>query len=520
MTADRLSLDRPPATGRSGKPLFYTTEQLGPKRYKTPEGFLVCLDVPIARVGEMTYGPGETPVDAGPDGKVYITRSEKEVFDPASMASIAGKPIADDHPPVDVDPGNWQFYTKGVVMHPRRGTDDQNDLMVADLMIYDQAMIADVDDGKIEVSCGYDPEYFPVLDAAGSEIPGKGEQRNLIYNHLALVERGRCGPRCAIGDRMTVDAATPAKEDIKMSKKSVLRRLRDAFKAKDEEAFTEAMEDVAEEVGGGGDPHHVEVHNHIPDSGRPAGDEPGEQEEMARRIQEQEAAGRAVGGKKDEAPPWLQDHMKSTDDQFKALHDQMQELGSGLKKFFEEEGAEGGHEGDARDEDDPPPDANSGKAILGELEFEAPPGTGDAIKRAKDSVLLEESFQDALAKAEVLAPGIRLPAYDRAAAPVKTVGTIIGVRRTALDLAYAQPVTRGLIDAALSGRAFDSKKMRAGDARTLFNAVAAMQAAGNNARSTDRGAGIPSSGLPIAGRVKSVADINAANRARFGRKSA
>lgn len=238
---------------------------------------------------------------------------------------------------------------------------------------------------------------------------------------------------------------------------------------------------------------------------------------MAERMREEE---RRLAGKKDEAPPWLKDHMTSTDEQFKALHDQMQELGNGLKKFFEEEGGEPEHGGDARDEDDPPPNANAGKNILGELEFEAPPGTGDAIKRAKDSALLGDSFQDVLAKAEVLAPGIRLPSYDAKAAPAKTLEAIVATRQTALDLAYTQPVTRGLIDAALSGRPFDSKKMRAADARTLFNAVAAMQAAGNNARSTDRTGTIPSTGLPVKGRIQSLGDINKSNKERFSRKSA
>ena len=39
------------------------------------------------------------------------------------------------------------------------------------------------------------------------------------------------------------------------------------------------------------------------------------------------------------------------------------------------------------------------EAILGELEYEAPPGTGDKARAAKDSAYLEDSFQDAVAKA-------------------------------------------------------------------------------------------------------------------------
>ena len=51
--------------------------------------------------------------------------------------------------------------------------------------------------GVTEVSLGYDADYEQTA-------PGVGRQTNIIGNHVALVERGRCGPRCAIGDRQTV----------------------------------------------------------------------------------------------------------------------------------------------------------------------------------------------------------------------------------------------------------------------------------------------------------------------------
>lgn len=187
---------------------YYTSETLGPRRERTPEGFLICYDVPVARVGEMTYGPGEVPPELGKgaDGRIRVTRSAAEVFAPRSMASLNGKPVTDDHPPVDVDPKNWQFYTRGVVVNPRRGDGDQDDFLLVDMIIYDDEMIEDIEAGKREVSCGYNPDYLQLLDpSTGEPIQGRGEQIKIIYNHLALVKAGRCGPYCAIGDRKTVD---------------------------------------------------------------------------------------------------------------------------------------------------------------------------------------------------------------------------------------------------------------------------------------------------------------------------
>lgn len=209
---------------------YYTAEQLGPNRERTPEGFLICYDVPAARIGEMAYSPREVPAElgVGRDGSVRITRSEAEVFDARSMASLNGKPVTDDHPPVDVDPKNWQFYTKGVVVNPRRGEGDNKDFLVVDLIVYDEDTINDIAAGKREVSCGYNPEYLQLVDSStGEPIQGRGEQAKIRYNHLALVKSGRCGPHCAIGDQKTVDGVPSAFFSLERERRLVklLRRI-------------------------------------------------------------------------------------------------------------------------------------------------------------------------------------------------------------------------------------------------------------------------------------------------------
>ena len=175
---------------------------------------MICYDVPVARTGEMIYGPGETPIQLGRDGRVKIYRREAEVFSPKSMASLNGKPVTDDHPPVDVSPQNWQFYTKGVVVNPRRGDGEFSNFLMADMIIFDADLIEAIDKGKLEVSCGYNPDYLEMLSQDGNVIPGEGEQSNIVYNHLAMVTAGRCGYKCAIRDHKTVDhEAVPDKDE-------------------------------------------------------------------------------------------------------------------------------------------------------------------------------------------------------------------------------------------------------------------------------------------------------------------
>ncbi|CAB3952724.1 DUF2213 domain-containing protein [Achromobacter piechaudii] len=214
---------------------FYTVERLGARQSVTNDGFLLCEGVPIARIGELLYAAGEVPVEPGRDGIIRIERTPEEVFRPETLASFEGKPVTMDHPAEFVTPDTWRQLAVGITQNVRRGEGLDAEYVVADLLITDRAAIEAVRfDAKApdkrplrEVSCGYDADYEQFE-------PGRGVQRNIIGNHVALVERGRCGPRCAIGD----------KESDMSKKKSTWDRIRAAFKSKDEAALEEALEDA------------------------------------------------------------------------------------------------------------------------------------------------------------------------------------------------------------------------------------------------------------------------------------
>ena len=172
---------------------FYTTSKLSENIHETPEGFLVCTGVSIARTGDMIYGPGETPIDVGPDGKVFITRSSEEVFRPETIASFEGKAVTVSHPVEFVSPDNWTQLSKGVVQNVRRGTGEQESDLIADLLITVGNAIELIKNGLREVSCGYEAEYTQTG-------VGRGYQSKIIGNHLALVEEGRAGSSYAIND--------------------------------------------------------------------------------------------------------------------------------------------------------------------------------------------------------------------------------------------------------------------------------------------------------------------------------
>lgn len=172
---------------------IYTTGQLGRTREITPEGYLLCRDVPIARIGTLMYADGEVPVTADNTGLIIIYRGEDVLFDQITIASAESKPITDDHPDDWVTPDNWKELSKGVGKDVRRGDGVDSDYLMADLLVMDKETIQKVLDGKVEISLGYDADYTETSK-------GKGLQSNIRVNHIALVEKGRCGSRCSIGD--------------------------------------------------------------------------------------------------------------------------------------------------------------------------------------------------------------------------------------------------------------------------------------------------------------------------------
>ncbi len=228
---------KPAPSATKDRSNIYTTGQIGRTRETTPEGYLLCRDVPVARIGTLMYGDGEVPVTADNTGLILIQRGEEDLFDPKTMASFEGKAVTNDHPGDWVNPSNWKELAVGTAHSVRRGEGAEADFLIADLLITDQDAIDAVMGEKVEISLGYDADYVEIS-------PGKGVQRNIFGNHVALVDKGRCGSRCSIGDSFMSDKT-------KKKKISFADRIRNLVKTKDaEEAekLAKAVEDEELEI--------------------------------------------------------------------------------------------------------------------------------------------------------------------------------------------------------------------------------------------------------------------------------
>jgi hypothetical protein len=153
---------------------------------RTPQGF-VQVDGYASRIGVQEYRNG-------PKVRREL-RLPDDVFADPSLGGFLGLPITDDHPSEMVNSENAAALTKGTVL--TTGRRDGDKVMVT-ATIYDKKLIRKMDGGKRQLSVGYLVE----LDETPGEHPVYGKydaiQRNIVPNHLAVVERGRAGAEVAV----------------------------------------------------------------------------------------------------------------------------------------------------------------------------------------------------------------------------------------------------------------------------------------------------------------------------------
>lgn len=162
-------------------------ETLSPHKYRTKEGYLICVDAILARTGSQIYRKCELYPDSDDwDTEIAVDRTPAEVFSPQTLASFENKPVTMDHPDTDVNPGNYKELAVGFTRDIHKGkTLDGEDVILGTLVITDQDAITAILDGDhVELSCGYDCQLV------GDD---RLAQTNIRGNHVALCEKGRAG---------------------------------------------------------------------------------------------------------------------------------------------------------------------------------------------------------------------------------------------------------------------------------------------------------------------------------------
>lgn len=140
-----------------------------------------------------------------PDGSVQREfRPENEVFKVDSLSTLTLIPITNNHPK-----GGWVDATNSKdlsIGFTGEKTEKAGDYVKVSLNLTNKDAIEEVETGKAQLSCGYscDLEHTP------GEFNGErydAIQKNIHYNHLAIVDQGRAGPEARI--RMDANGETP-----------------------------------------------------------------------------------------------------------------------------------------------------------------------------------------------------------------------------------------------------------------------------------------------------------------------
>lgn len=149
----------------------------------TEQGFLRIPAV-LTRTGVFDYRKADGTL-------VRELRHPDDVFNKESLDSLKMAPVTDDHPSVFVAPENAKELTIGWVSDTIEIVDDRK--ITSTVVVSDKNTIAKVDAGKVELSCGY---IADLVDESGVYEGQRYDlrQKNIRYNHVALVDRGRAGP--------------------------------------------------------------------------------------------------------------------------------------------------------------------------------------------------------------------------------------------------------------------------------------------------------------------------------------
>ena len=176
----------------------YYGDKISNRIARTPEGFLICQDVPISRTGYQEYLASEIMENPTDGNKIIpVFRPANEVFDIRSLASFEGKPVTNEHPDEDVTPDNYTRYACGHVQNVHPGDGEDKNKVLADLYITDPSLINSILNGKREISCGYYAEEK-------RDSSGKLCQTKIRGNHVAVVNSGRAGSKVRIRDKRAV----------------------------------------------------------------------------------------------------------------------------------------------------------------------------------------------------------------------------------------------------------------------------------------------------------------------------
>lgn len=159
-------------------------------------GFLHINGV-VARTGIQDYLGLELGDTENPTAPIGVYRPKEEVLKQESLDTYINSIVTDNHPNEFVTTDNIKDLGKGSTSSIEVFEKDGIDYIKAKMTITDKNLINKIMNGKVEISAGYSQD----LIKEKGEFQGKAydyKQTNIKINHVAIVDKGRCGDKCKV----------------------------------------------------------------------------------------------------------------------------------------------------------------------------------------------------------------------------------------------------------------------------------------------------------------------------------
>ena len=208
-------------------------------------GYELRYDVPLTKIGVFPYLGRQIDPELEP-GKVYfVLRPKEELTAPETLKSLEEIPFIDDHTMIGKD--FTPAEVKGIHGVTGSNVKVNGDLITNDLKIYSDKLKNLIDGGKRDLSMGYRCNY-ELTKGEYKGQPYDAIQRNIRFNHVALVDEGRMGSECRVTDNAIVYDSLDIneKEQEKMTKFTL-----------DEDLKEELKEEIKKELLGETEPNKV-----------------------------------------------------------------------------------------------------------------------------------------------------------------------------------------------------------------------------------------------------------------------
>ena len=185
-------------------------------RIRTPQGFLICKDVTLAKPMVKEYYAGELGIVDGFEATdiINVYTPPDVLFGQSVIDGFTASDVVMMHPKGNqLNSDNYKDHVIGTAKNVRA----DNGYLIADLTIKDKWAIESIEYEDVkQISLGYAAELDMTDGTTETGQAYHGQWVGMVADHVAVVREGRCGDDCKIGDKKTVNDSTEKGMKVKI----------------------------------------------------------------------------------------------------------------------------------------------------------------------------------------------------------------------------------------------------------------------------------------------------------------